>query len=104
MPEQQRKASKCQNNDGVSGLSNADLAVAETDLRETSKRRKQCLREMRQWLKNQKHLVNVRSDNSFLLRFLRFQKFHLPETQTVMDKYVSMRTNHKEWFHNLDIR
>lgn len=83
-------------------LTNRDLQVAEKELGETAKRRKQCLRELRQWIKNQPQLVNCRTDASFLLRFLRFQKYSLPETQTVIDKYVHMRTHHPEWFQNLD--
>lgn len=102
MPE--RKSSAASSSAYTTTLSNQDLQTAETQLRETTKRRKQCLKELKLWLKGQKHLKHVRGDNNFLLRFLRFQKFHLPETQTVIDKYVQMRTNHKEWFHNLDVR
>lgn len=85
-------------------LTNRELQVAEKELGETTKRRKHCLRDLRQWLKTQPQLVNCPTDSSFLLRFLRFQKFQMPETQAVIDKYVHMRTHHPEWFHNLDAR
>ena len=92
-------------NSGATCLSNNDvLRLAELDLNETPKRRSHCLRELRHWLNGQQHLINVRQDNCFLLRFLRFKKFDLPETQTTLDKYVQMRATHPEWFRNLDIR
>ncbi len=60
--------------------------------------------ELRQWLLSQPHLRGVRADDSFLLRFLRFQKFRSHDAQAVLDKYVHMRTAHPEWFRGLDIR
>lgn len=85
-------------------LSRELLRLAETELCETQSSRKKCLRELRQWLKGQKHLESVRTDNSFLLRFLRFKKFDVDTTKSVIDKYVHMRTHHPEWFHGLDIQ
>ncbi len=67
-------------------------------------RKETLLHELRVWLRAQHHLVQVRSDASFLLRFLRFQKFRMAETQSVLDKYVHMRTQHPDWFRRLDVR
>lgn len=64
----------------------------------------QSVLEIRQWLLTQTHLSNVRTDDSFILRFLRFQKFRLGDTKAVIDKYVHMRDRHPEWFRGLDIR
>ncbi len=62
------------------------------------------LRDMRSWVSSQPHLRGVRTDDSFLLRFLRFQKWRTPDARNVLDKYVQMRANHPEWFSRLDIR
>ena len=32
------------------------------------------------------------------------QKFQTQEAQTVLEKYIKMRTQHSNWFQNLDIR
>lgn len=78
--------------------------VAETELCESSKNRKKALRELRDWLKSQSHISNCRSDNNFLLRFLRMRKFEVTDTIKVLDKYLKMRTQNPGWFATLDIR
>lgn len=78
--------------------------VAETELHESSKNRKKALRELRDWLKSQAHISNCRSDNNFLLRFLRMRKFEVTDTIKVLDKYLKMRTQNPGWFASLDIR
>ena len=79
-------------------------AIAERDLCEKPSTRKKALREMRDWVKSSVHFQNCRTDSSFLLRFLRMQKFQTQEAQTVLEKYIKMRTQHPNWFQNLDIR
>ena len=86
------------------GLTASAVALAASDLKETPKKRRQHLKDLRAWLKTQTHLENMRTDDSFLLRFLRFQKFDLGDTKAVIDKYVHMRTHHADWFQKLDIR
>lgn len=78
--------------------------IAESELQESPKTRKRTLRELRDWLKNQAHISNVRTDNSFLLRFLRLKKFEMADSIKVLDKYLRMRTQNPNWFANLDIR
>jgi hypothetical protein len=78
--------------------------VAESELHESPKTRKRTLRELRDWLKNQPHISGARTDNSFLLRFLRLKKFDMADTIKVLDKYLRMRTQNPGWFANLDIR
>merc|ERR1719192_2138019 len=78
--------------------------VAETELCESPKTRKKALRELRDWLKSQNHISGCRSDNSFLLRFLRMKKFEVADTIKVLDKYLKVRTQTPAWFANLDIR
>ena len=78
--------------------------VAETELRESAKTRKRALRELRDWLKSQPHISGCRSDNSFLLRFLRMKKFEVADTIKVLDKYLKIRTQNPDWFTQLDIQ
>jgi len=79
--------------------------VAETELRENPKIRKRALRELRDWLKSQTdHISGCRSDNSFLLRFLRMKKFEVGDSIKVLDKYLKMRSQNPGWFNALDIR
>lgn len=78
--------------------------VAETELHESSKNRKRALRELRDWLKSQSHISNCRTDNNFLLRFLRMRKFEVTDACKVLDKYLKMRTQNPGWFATLDIR
>ena len=66
--------------------------VAETELHESPKTRKRALRELRDWLKSQPHISGCRTDNNFLLRFLRMKKFESAETIKVLDKYLKMRS------------
>jgi len=77
--------------------------VAETELHESPKTRKRALRELRDWLKAQPHISGCRTDNNFLLRFLRMKKFESAETIKVLDKYLKMRSQNPGWFANLDI-
>ena len=66
--------------------------------------RKRALAEVRKWLKSQSHIRRVRLDSSFILRFLRMQKFEMKETCEILDKYLTMRHQHPAWFQNLDCR
>jgi len=77
--------------------------VAETELCENPKTRKKALRELREWLKSQNHISGCRSDNSFLLRFLRMKKFEVADTIKTLEKYLKMRCQNPEWFADLNI-
>ena len=71
--------------------------IAERELCEKPAAKKKALREMRDWIKSSTHFQNCRTDSSFLLRFLRMQKFQVQEAQSVLEKYVKMRTQHPNW-------
>lgn len=77
--------------------------VAETELCESPKNRKKALRELRDWIKSQNHISGCRTDNSFLLRFLRMKKFEVADTIKVLEKYLKMRCQNPEWFADLNI-
>ena len=65
--------------------------------------RTRSLRQLRSWLVNQPHLSAMEKRNDkFLLRFLRSQKFDVPRTEKVLEKYMAMRTENPEWFIQLD--
>jgi len=85
-------------------LSNEVQEISRLELQETGKKRKKALAEMRRWIKSQAHIKRVRLDANFLLRFLRMQKFEVKESCDILDKYLTMRRQHPDWFQNLDCR
>jgi hypothetical protein len=50
-------------------------AKALTELREEDLRRSQSLDQFRDWISKQSHINHCRTDDSFLLRFLRVKKY-----------------------------
>jgi len=98
--------------------------IAERELGEKANIKKKALKEMKDWIKESNMVRSpsqilgwvikmklcgfsfqiCRSDNTFILRFLRMKKFQLEDTQNMLEKYVKMRTQHPTWFHNLDVR
>ena len=67
------------------------LKVAKKELREDKATREQALEQMRTWLIKNCDVENVRTDDSFLLRFLRNKKFSVPMAQQQLLKYLNMR-------------
>ena len=43
-------------------------------------------------------------DANFLLRFLRMKKFNVKDSLNLLEKYLKIRSEHPEWFSNLDIK
>lgn len=72
-------------------ISDSVLKVAKKELREDKTTREQSLEQMREWLKKNFDVENVRTDDSFLLRFLRNKKFSVPMAQQQLLKYLNMR-------------
>ena len=72
-------------------VSDSVLKVAKKELREDKTTREQSLEQMREWLKKNFDVENVRTDDSFLLRFLRNKKFSVPMAQQMILKYLNMR-------------
>jgi len=77
--------------------------LAEEELGETEEVRDSTLSEMKRWLRSQPHIHNCRTDDNFLLRFLRMQKFRLDKSCAVLEKYTLMREENPCYFRNLDI-
>jgi len=88
----------------VCQLPNETQEIAKKDLNETTKLRKKALADVRKWIKSQPHLRRTRLDSSFILRFLRMQKFDIKESCVIMEKYLTMRNQFPSWFQNLDCR
>lgn len=83
-------------------ISESVLKVAKKELREDKATREQALEQMRQWLKQNYDVENVRTDDSFLLRFLRNKKFSVPMAQQQLLKYLNMRRVMGHLSYNLD--
>lgn len=76
--------------------------IAKNELREDEATREQALQQMREWLKKCYDVENVRTDDCFLLRFLRNKKFSVPMAQQQLLKYLNMRRVMGHLSHNLD--
>jgi len=85
-------------------LSKATQEIAQKELNETNKLRKKALADVRKWIKSQPHIRRARLDSSFILRFLRMQKFDIKESCEILEKYLTMRGQFPAWFQNLDCR
>jgi len=85
-------------------LNNELREIARKDLNEDKSSRRKALAEMRAWIKTTPGINHCRTDNSFLLRFLRMQKFDIKESQNILEKYLTMRCQYPAWFQNLDCR
>lgn len=83
-------------------ISDSILKVAKKELREDKTTREQALGQMREWLKKNYDVENVRMDDSFLLRFLRNKKFSVPMAQQQLLKYLNMRKVMGHLSFNLD--
>lgn len=83
-------------------VSDSVMKVAKKELREDKTTREQALEQVRDWLKKNYDVENVRTDDSFLLRFLRNKKFSVPMAQQQLLKYLNMRKVMGHLSHNLD--
>ncbi|GAB6024746.1 hypothetical protein CHUAL_009876 [Chamberlinius hualienensis] len=77
-------------------------ARAKAELNEEPARREKDIEMLRDWLKKQPH-INARTDDAFLLRFLRNAKFSIERAKEKIDNFYTMRTAIPEWFTNLDV-
>lgn len=90
------------NDDNDLGMSDAVQKIARKELREDKSARDQCTQQMREWLKKTDDVENVRTDDAFLLRFLRAKKFSVPMAQQVLLKYLNIRKVFPDMAANLD--
>ncbi|XP_034254634.1 alpha-tocopherol transfer protein-like [Thrips palmi] len=72
-------------------LSEEGRQIALEELRETEQTRTQALAAMREWVDQNAAIIRCRTDDNFLLRFLRPKKFSLPIVQEAMTRYLVLR-------------
>lgn len=83
-------------------LSDNALKVARKELREDRSAREQGLDQLRNWLKKNEDVENVRTDTNFLLRFLRAKKFSVPIAEQCLLKYLNLRRVFPQMTQGLD--
>lgn len=84
------------------GLTDVVMKVARKELREDKAIREQALEQMREWLKQNQDVENVRTDDLFLLKFLRTKKFSVFMAQQMILKYLNLRKVHMHLMYGLD--
>lgn len=83
-------------------LSEAVQKIARKELREDKKAREQCTEQLREWIKQNQDIENVRCDDRFLLRFLRQKKFSIHMAQQTILKYLNLKRHFPTMTNNLD--
>ncbi|XP_056643517.1 retinaldehyde-binding protein 1-like [Diorhabda sublineata] len=84
-------------------LSAETQKIAKEELREDEHTRKTALASMREWIMQNPKIKMCRMDGKFLLRFLRFKKFHITLAQECLERYVLLRQTFGVAFNCLDI-
>lgn len=84
------------------GISELAVKIAKSELREDKEIREQSLQQLREWLSKNYDVENVRTDDVFLLRFLRNKKYSIPMAQQQLLKYLNMRKVMNHLSYNLD--
>lgn len=77
-------------------------AVAKERLNEDPDRIEADLETLKTWIRQQPHL-NPRTDDQFLVGFLRGCKYSLEKTKSKLDKFYTLRTKYPELFSVTDI-
>ncbi|XP_055626847.1 clavesin-1-like [Toxorhynchites rutilus septentrionalis] len=83
-------------------LSDQYRKLAKEELREDDDIREQSLQQLREWIAKHPYIRKCRTDAVFLLRFLRFRKFSVPQAQAAIERYMAMRQTFPEWFQKFD--
>uniref|UniRef100_T1GSY0 CRAL-TRIO domain-containing protein n=1 Tax=Megaselia scalaris TaxID=36166 RepID=T1GSY0_MEGSC len=78
------------------------MKIAKKELREDKHTREQALQQLRNWINKNPDIENLRSDDQFLLRFLRVKKFSVPMAEQVLLKYLNLRKTYPHMSMNLD--
>lgn len=74
---------------------------AETELNEVSSRIEEDIQTLRTWIGKQSHL-RARTDDQFLITFLRGSKYSLERAKEKLDLYFTVRELMPEMFQNRD--
>lgn len=65
--------------------------VAKKELRESKETRAAAVSQLAAWVRSNGDIENVRTDDDFLLRFLRVKKFNVQLAQQMLLKYLNLR-------------
>lgn len=96
------RSSSSADDDYVWTMSEELREFATMELGETDETRASGLTKLRAYISEQPHLRgSCRTDNVFLLRFLRAQKFNVDKSAALLEQYLLMREKHPLWFKNL---
>lgn len=76
--------------------------VAKKELRETEEAKKVGVAQLIAWIKNNNDIEDVRTDDNFLLRFLRVKKFNVPLAEQMLLKYLNLKKTLPHLTANLD--
>lgn len=76
--------------------------AAKRNLHEVPERIEADLAALKTWIDQQPHL-NPRTDDQFLIAFLRGCKYSLEKTKSKLDKYYTLRTKYPELFNVTDV-
>ncbi|CAG9826419.1 unnamed protein product [Diabrotica balteata] len=87
----------------VCTLSPETQRIAKEELREDEHTRQTALASMREWIMQNPKIKLCRLDGKFLLRFLRFKKFHVTLAQECLERYILLRQTFGVAFNCLDI-
>lgn len=87
---------------GFPGLEDRLKQIASKELKESEFMRKQSLEKMRDWIAKNRRIIKCRTDDRFLLRFLRVRKFSVVKACETLEKYLTMRQTYPKWCKNLD--
>ncbi|KAL6445679.1 hypothetical protein ACFW04_000878 [Cataglyphis niger] len=80
-------------------LTNKDKEYAAVHLNETDNNREKAIAEIKRWIEESDDLY-ARTDDFFILRFLRTCKFNIEKTKARMRNYYKQRHDLSEWFTN----
>lgn len=84
-------------------LSEIMKVKAESELQETETRKVQSLEQFRDWIAKNSNIVKCRTDENFLLRFLRAKKYSTASSFAMFEKFLMSSQNYQNWFRNLTI-
>lgn len=78
--------------------------IAIEELNENPSRIDEDIAALRLWIQQQPHL-KARTDDQFLVNFLRGCKYSLERTKAKMDRFYTLRTKYPEFYlgHNVDV-
>lgn len=71
--------------------------IACEELNEVPERIEQDLQDFRQWIEKQPHL-RARTDDQFLISFLRGCKYSMEKAKSKIDKYYTLRTKYPDFY------